>query len=214
MLVVSLSKPLQLFDGGEKSEALAAALEAAEIESMQPSMRVSELDTEDDNETVSADRSEPMFVRKRMAARRGKDKKKSVKTGHLCFTTQYFSDKKQLEIMVIRAFDLKKPEESDELSPFLRLYLLPGKRQKQHTRVKRKTKEPYFNEKRIFYDLSSTDFVSKRLKLKVYSRETITRNVLLGETEVALSSLSLTEKQSFSVDLFLTKDEVSILIID
>ena len=110
--------------------------------------------------------------------------------------------------MVIRAFDLGKRKEHDFVNPFVRLYLLPGKKQKQHTRVKRRTKEPYFNEKRMFYNISEYDLKSHRLKLKVYSREAIAKNELLGETEFALGSLSLTEKESFIFDLFMAKDEV------
>ena len=204
-----MTKPIQLHDGGENFEALSAALTAVEYEPLSPLERSSQSDSECDGEAKAG--SENMFIRKRMAARRGKDHRKFIKTGQVSFTTKYFSDEQKLEVMVIRAFDLGKRKERDELNPFLRLYLLPGKRQKQHTRVKRRTNEPYFNEKRVFYDLSLVELASNRLKLKVYNREAIARNDLLGETEIALTSLSLTEKQSFSVDLFLGKDQVCLL---
>ena len=207
--IVSRSKSTGIFDGGENSEALAAALEAAEFESV-PRMEsvASQSEDEDECQAVNTTDGEPLFVRKRMAARRGKDRRKFVKTGQLCFTTQYFPDKQKLEVMIKRASDLGKKLDRNDMNPFLRLYLLPGKKQKQHTRVKRKTKDPYFNEKRSFYDLSQKDLVSHRLKFKVYNRESMSVNGLLGETDITLSSLSLNEKQSFTVDLMLTKEQV------
>lgn len=187
---------------------MAAALEAVHTEPSSSVAEDVELSGDSDSETANVTEDGALIAKRRVAGRRGKEKKRYVKTGKVCFSTQYFQEKKKLEIMVLRAFDLGKRKEHNELSPFVRLYLLPGKRQKQHTRVKRRTKEPYFNEKRVFYDLSEEDMASNRLKLKVYSRETIAKNELLGETEIALSSLRLKEKDSFSLDLFLAKQQV------
>ena len=208
-LAVSLSQPNIL--EGEQGNALAAALEAASLDTtlQQPHEKVSE---GSEDEADSADVTEASNLKRRIAARRGQEKRKYLKTGKLCFTTQYHSREQKLEITVIRAFDLGKRKDTDDVNPFVRMYLVPGKKQKQHTRVKRRTKEPYFNEKRMFYEISESDFTSHRLKLKVYSREAIARNELLGEAEISLGSLKLTEKESFSLDLFLVKDQVSCLL--
>ena len=206
---MSVPKSTGIYDGGENSEALAAALEAAEFDSAPRIESVaSQSESEDNSQAINTADSEPLFVRKRMAARRGKDRKRFAKTGQLCFTIQYFPDKKKLEVTIKRAFDLGKNLDRDQMNPFLRLYLLPGKKQKQHTRVKRKTKDPFFNERRAFYNLSEKDLVSHRLKFKVYNREAMTVNGLLGETDITLSSLIPNEKQSFTVDLMLTKEQV------
>ncbi|XP_065060006.1 synaptotagmin-4-like [Rhopilema esculentum] len=207
---VSLSQPSIL--EGERGNALAAALEAASLETtlQQPREKVSE---GSEDEADPADVTEASNLKRRIAGRRGQEKRKYLKTGKLCFTTQYHSSEQKLEIIVIRAFDLGKRKDNDDVNPFVRMYLVPGKKQKQHTRVKRRTKEPYFNEKRMFYEISESDFASHRLKLKVYSREAIARNELLGEAEISLGSLKLTEKESFSLDLFLVKDELGAQIM-
>ena len=210
---MSVSQSPSFFAGESQSEALVAALEAAKSDFTDPVEDPIFSSHGSCNDIANIDENGSSFARRRVAARRGRDRKKFIKTGKLCFTTQYFPDKKKLEVMVIRAFDLGRRKEHNELNPFLRLYLLPGKRQKQHTRVKRRTKEPYFNEKRFFYDLAQEDLTSNRLKLKAYSREAIAKNELLGEAEIALSSLSQTEKESFNVDLFIIKDEVCVLLL-
>lgn len=193
----------------ETTEHLAAALEAADTEIFAGSAHTSDVSQgSDEDPDVPA---EVRKARRRMANRRGprgQEKRKYTKTGKISFTTSYQADEQKLEVMVIRAFDLGKRKEHDFVNPFVRLYLLPGKKQKQHTRVKRRTKEPYFNEKRMFYNISEYDLKSYRLKLKVYSREAIAKNELLGETEFALGSLNLAQKESFVFDLFMAKDEV------
>lgn len=185
----------------EDSHALAAALEAVKLPS------VAELSDGSDSEAAHASYLDHPS-KKHFAARGNSERKRFVKTGKVSFKTRYIPEEKRLEVLLVRAFDLGQSKELGEVNPFIRLYLLPGKKQKQSTKVKKRTKEPYFNEKRVFYDISGEDKTSHRLKLKVYSAEAITRNELLGETEIALNSLRCNEDESFCFDLFMSKNKV------
>ena len=204
---VSLTQPSPLLEA--QNEAVAAAIEAAESKSLLHEAPAGA----EAGEAQGMSGSDQQPAKKRLATRRGQEKQRFTKVGKVCFNTQYYPDDRRLEVLILRAFDLGKRKEHNYVNPFVRLYLLPGKRQKQHTRVQRRTKDPYFNDKRVFYELSESELVLNRLKLKVYSREAVKKNELLGEAEIALSSLNLTEKETYSLDLHMKKDEVRIVIL-
>ena len=181
------------------------------VEDISPSG--SAIDSESETTSVAGDDSlvdQPSHgPKRRMAGRRGKESKSYRKTGKVTFTTTYSREERKLDVHILRAFDLAKRKDHNNVNPFIRLYLLPGKLQKQHTKVQRKTKEPFFNEKRTFYDLGLKDLESHRLKMKCYNRDSITKNELLGEMDIALSSLNIDVKETFNLDLFSPRDEVS-----
>ena len=48
------------------------------------------------------------------------------------------------------------------------------------------------------------------LKLKVYNAGKMMKNELLGEADIALSSIDLTRTDMFHIDMFLQRSQVSI----
>ena len=123
------------------------------------------------------------------------------KSGKITFTTQYVEEQKTFEVHVLRVFDLAAKRDVAEINP----YLVPGKKQKQSTKHLKSRKEPFFNEKILFNDLEVEDFNKFRLKLKVYIRGRLKKNELLGEVDIALSSIDLKAKETFNIDLFYKK---------
>lgn len=134
------------------------------------------------------------------------------KAGKITFSTHYIHQEQCLDVHVMRAFDLVPKRNAADVNPFVRLYLVPGKRQKLNTRFVKATKEPYFNEKLVFTNLEKEDLQSYRLKLKVYSHTRMIKNELLGEVDIALSSIDLNSKETFNVDLFKLRSEVSVIV--
>lgn len=129
------------------------------------------------------------------------------KTGKIIFSTEYSEDQKTFRIHVQQAMNLAPRREESDVCTFVRLYLEPGKKQKQQTRVIRGTKEPVYEEMFKFINLEMSEFGHYKLKFKVYN-SAILKNELLGEATLFLSSLDTTMKETFSLDLLLRKSEV------
>ena len=134
------------------------------------------------------------------------------KSGRITFTTHYISDSQLLEVHLLRAYDLAPNKNTAEINPFVRLYLCPGKKQKQNTKYQKCTKEPFINEKILFFDLPKLDLIKHKLQLQVYSHSKVKKNELLGQVDIALGSLDVDVKETFNSDLFLERTQVNIYI--
>ncbi|XP_057293932.1 synaptotagmin-4-like [Hydractinia symbiolongicarpus] len=132
------------------------------------------------------------------------------KAGKITFTTEYNESTREFEVLVLRAFDLAPRRDKSEINPFVRLYLLPGKKQKQNTKYQTHTKEPFINEKIVFTDLEKTDLSKYRLKIKVYNHGKLKKNEMLGEVDIPMGSIDISSKQTFNTDLFLQRSESSL----
>ena len=136
-------------------------------------------------------------------------KKTYKKAGKIIFTTEYNQNTKTLEVHIIRTFDLAPKRDIADVNPSVRIYLLPGKKQKQNTKYQKRTKDPYINERINLSELGVEELAKYKLKIKVYNHGLLKKNDLLGEVDLALSSLDLTMKETFNVDLFRVKSQVS-----
>lgn len=129
------------------------------------------------------------------------------KSGKIKFSTQFLQEEDMLEFHIHKVYDLKTKKDASELNIFVRVYLVPGKRQKKETQCV-KGKEPFFNEKIQFVDLAECNLSKYRMKLKVYNRERMKKNELLGVVDIALSSIDIKAKETFTPDLYLQRSEV------
>jgi len=143
--------------------------------------------------------------------RKGKDntpfKRTYKKSGKIKFSTQFSQHENMLEFHIHKVYELKTKKDPSDLNIFVRVYLVPGKRQKKETQCV-KGKEPFFNEKIQFVDLEECNLSKYRMKLKVYNRERIKKNELMGVVDIALSSIDIQSKETFTPDLFLQRSEV------
>lgn len=130
--------------------------------------------------------------------------------GKIIFKTKYIEVKRELEVHILKAFDLACTRDMMEITPFVRLCLLPGKKQKQDTKHKKQpTKEPFFNEKIIFQGLKQDELPSLKLNVKVCNHSRVKRKEVLGEAELALSSIDVIREKQFCVTLYQQRYEVS-----
>ena len=134
-------------------------------------------------------------------------KKTYKKSGKIKFTTRFFPEESLLELHIHKVFDLLPRKDVGFLTSFVRVYLLPGKRQKKETQAV-KGKEPFFNEKVQFVNLEEGNLDQYRMRMKVYSKERMKKNELLGEVDIALSSIDTGAKETFTPELYLQRSEV------
>lgn len=89
------------------------------------------------------------------------------KTGKISFETEYNEEKQELQVHLLRAVELAPKLEVEHINPFVRVYLVPGKLQKQSTHFKKSTKEPVFNETVHFIDINKDQLQRHKLRMKV-----------------------------------------------
>ena len=131
------------------------------------------------------------------------------KSGKIKFTTCYSHQHRMLELHIHKAYDLKTKKDIRDLNTFVRVYLAPGKRQRKETQSARGA-EPFFNEKIQFVDLEENNLLKYKIKLKLYNKERLKmKNELLGEVGIALNSIDINAKETFTPDIFLQRSEVS-----
>ena len=128
--------------------------------------------------------------------------------GHLTFRSDYSQEYKILTIHILRLMDLASEKPVNEVNPFVRAYLLPGKMHKQNSKYQKGKKNPFIDEKVIFPNISMEDMNNYKLKIKVYNHSRLMRSELLGEVDIALSSLDLNVSETFKVDLFVKVEKV------
>jgi len=119
---------------------------------------------------------------------------------------------KKLILHVVKCTDLLTKTDLHHSNPFVRAYLVPGKIQKQQTKVRKETKEPLFNESLTFNNLEESQLQRHKMRLKVYNHSKLKKHELIGEVDIALVSLDSDVKETFDADLFVKKSEVTMIL--
>ncbi|XP_065666865.1 synaptotagmin-7 isoform X1 [Hydra vulgaris] len=132
------------------------------------------------------------------------------KSGKIYFSITHVHHEKVLHVDVQRVMIIGSKRDIADTHPFVQLYLIPGKKQKQTTKFQKATKEPVFNELIVFTDVEKSELEGYRLKLKVLSYSRLRKNDLLGEVEMSLGSIDNHLKESFNLDLFLKRSQNSL----
>ncbi|XP_065666032.1 synaptotagmin-7 isoform X3 [Hydra vulgaris] len=151
----------------------------------------------------------PIDSKKSKRVKWGNKKRKLISSkmyqvaGRLTFRLEYSEDKKTLMIHILRLMDLASQKPANEVSPFVRAYLLPGKLHMHTTKYQSGKKNLFIDEKMIFPNILEKDMNVYKLKIKVYNHARLVQGEILGEVELPLSSLNLNPSQTYQVDLFL-----------
>ncbi|XP_066912265.1 synaptotagmin-7-like [Clytia hemisphaerica] len=129
------------------------------------------------------------------------------KTGKLFFEAEYIRHERKLVLNIIKCSELKMKTDIHHSNTFVRAYLVPGKIQRQQTKIRRETYEPIFNESLVFTDLDQVQLQRHKLRLKVYNHSKLKKHDLIGEVDIALITLNTDAKETFDADLFVKKSE-------
>ncbi|KAM5248628.1 synaptotagmin-like protein 1 [Ctenodactylus gundi] len=106
--------------------------------------------------------------------------------GSVQFALRYDPGAGELRVHVIQCQGLAaaRRRRSD---PYVKSYLLPDKQSKRKTAVKKRNLNPIFNET-LRYSVPQAELPGRVLSLSVWHRESLGRNIFLGEVEVPLDT--------------------------
>lgn len=109
--------------------------------------------------------------------------------GALQFSVEYDRQREALVVTIVKATDLPvKDVNTGSSDPYVKLHLLPEKRQKAKTRVVRRSLNPVFDEVFTFYGISKIQLNSIILHFVILSFDRFSRDDLIGEVLYALFS--------------------------
>ncbi|XP_037356157.1 synaptotagmin-like protein 1 [Talpa occidentalis] len=106
--------------------------------------------------------------------------------GSVLFALHYEARTTELRVHVIQCWGLAAARRHRS-NPYVKIYLLPDKLSKRKTAVRRRDLYPVFNET-IRYYVPQAELQDRVLSLSVWHRESLGRNVFLGEVEVPLDT--------------------------
>lgn len=115
--------------------------------------------------------------------------------GTLQFSVDYDRQREALVVTVVKATELPvKDVNTGSSDPYVKLHLLPEKRQKAKTRVIRRSLSPVFDEVFTFYGISMDQLNSITLHFVVLSFDRFSRDDLIGEVLYTLPSEGIGDK--------------------
>ncbi|XP_012666851.1 synaptotagmin-like protein 1 [Otolemur garnettii] len=106
--------------------------------------------------------------------------------GSVHFELHYEPGAAELRVHVIQCQGLAAARRGRS-DPYVKSYLLPDKQSKRKTGVKKRNLNPIFNET-LRYSIPQAELRGRVLSLSVWHRESLGRNIFLGEVEVPLDT--------------------------
>ncbi|XP_041351689.1 synaptotagmin-7-like isoform X2 [Gigantopelta aegis] len=113
------------------------------------------------------------------------------KLGKIQFGISYDFQTLTLTLKVVRATGLPAKDVTGTSDPYVKIMLLPDKKHKLLTKVKKKNLNPHWNECFIFEGWPHNKLLEKTLYLQVIDYDRFSRDDPMGETYVPLNSIDL-----------------------
>uniref|UniRef100_A0A8C6WFG3 Synaptotagmin-7 n=1 Tax=Neogobius melanostomus TaxID=47308 RepID=A0A8C6WFG3_9GOBI len=123
------------------------------------------------------------------------------KLGRIQFSVGYSFQDSTLTVKILKGQELPAKDFSGTSDPFVKLYLLPDKKNKLETKVKRKNLNPHWNETFLFEGFPYEKVVQRTLYLQVLDYDRFSRNDPIGEVSIPLNKLDLANMQTFWKEL-------------
>ena len=103
-----------------------------------------------------------------------------IKTcGKLYFSLKYIHNQESLIVTVVKAEGLPAKDFSGTSDPYVKIYLLPDRKRKCHTKVHRKTMSPEFDEFFVF-PIPYSELIKRTLQFSIYDFDRFSRHDLIG----------------------------------
>ncbi|XP_030416706.1 synaptotagmin-7 isoform X4 [Gopherus evgoodei] len=131
----------------------------------------------------------------------GHDSSSKENLGRIQFSVGYNFQESTLTVKIMKAQELPAKDFSGTSDPFVKIYLLPDKKNKLETKVKRKNLNPHWNETFLFEGFPYEKVVQRVLYLQVLDYDRFSRNDPIGEVSIPLNKLDLTQMQTFWKEL-------------
>ncbi|XP_060743275.1 uncharacterized protein syt7a isoform X2 [Tachysurus vachellii] len=125
----------------------------------------------------------------------------SEKLGRIQFSVGYSFQDSTLTVKILKGQDLPAKDFSGTSDPFVKIYLLPDKKHKLETKVKRKNLNPHWNETFLFEGFPYEKVRERTLYMQVLDYDRFSRNDPIGEVSIPLNKVELGQHQTFWKDL-------------
>ncbi|KAJ8249163.1 hypothetical protein GJAV_G00231850 [Gymnothorax javanicus] len=119
----------------------------------------------------------------------------SEKLGRIQFSVGYNFQESTLTVKILKGQDLPAKDFSGTSDPFVKIYLLPDKKHKLETKVKRKNLNPHWNETFLFEGFPYEKVIQRTLYLQVLDYDRFSRNDPIGEVSIPLKKVDLVHMQ-------------------
>lgn len=100
--------------------------------------------------------------------------------GKINFALKYDYENEMLIVRILKAFDLPAKDLCGSSDPYVKIYLLPDRKQKFQTRVHRKTLNPTFDEC-FQFPVPYEELTNRKLHLSVFDFDRFSRHDMIGE---------------------------------
>ncbi|XP_034979567.1 synaptotagmin-7 isoform X2 [Zootoca vivipara] len=131
----------------------------------------------------------------------GHDSASRENLGRIQFSVGYNFQESTLTVKILKGQELPAKDFSGTSDPFVKIYLLPDKKNKLETKVKRKNLNPHWNETFLFEGFPYEKVVQRVLYLQVLDYDRFSRNDPIGEVSIPLNKVDLTQMQTFWKEL-------------
>ncbi|ESN99022.1 synaptotagmin 7a [Helobdella robusta] len=123
------------------------------------------------------------------------------KLGSIQFSLHYNHLQSTLTLRIIKASDLVAKDFSGTSDPYVKIMLLPDKKRKLATNIKRKNLNPRWNETFAFEGYPYHKLMNRTLYLQVMDYDRFSRDDPIGEVCVPLNDIDLSNNQAIWRDL-------------
>ncbi|XP_012288340.1 synaptotagmin-7 isoform X2 [Orussus abietinus] len=121
----------------------------------------------------------------------------SENVGQIHFSLEYDFQNTTLILRIMQGKDLPAKDLSGTSDPYVRVTLLPDKKHRLETKIKRRTLNPRWNETFYFEGFPIVKLQSRVLHLHVFDYDRFSRDDSIGEIFLPLCQVDFSEKPSF-----------------
>ncbi|XP_071942768.1 synaptotagmin-7-like isoform X2 [Antedon mediterranea] len=125
--------------------------------------------------------------------------------GRIQFSLHYNFTEQTLILKIIRAQDLPAKDLSGTSDPFVKILLLPNKKSKMETKVKKKKLNPTWHETFLFEGFPYNKLQERILHLQVLDYDKFSRNDAIGEVNIPLCDIELAKETTYWKNLLPSK---------
>lgn len=118
------------------------------------------------------------------------------KLGKLQYAIAYDFRTLTLTVTIFRACALPAKDFTGTSDPYVKVLLLPDKKHKLLTKVRKRNLNPHWNERFVFEDWPHHKLLEKTLYLQVIDYDRFSRDDPIGEITLPLNEVDLTQKKS------------------
>ncbi|KAH7731919.1 CRE-SNT-2 protein [Aphelenchoides avenae] len=108
--------------------------------------------------------------------------------GKIHFSLEYCFETNKLSVAIVECENLPAMDRNGMSDPYIKLSILPERKQKFETKIQRKTLNPVFNEKFMF-NIPFNELQSKTLQIVAYDFDRLSKDDRMGQISIPLDTV-------------------------